>query len=104
MKNVLIHRLTHLRLTVESEARTNIIDVQTNFALALSDVCQELKLDEAEERRVLGDEAYSYVHTLPIFAYENDRDDERDAAMAQELLGHLSELSSVRAGHIVLRS
>ena len=57
----LIARLQGLREMIEQEGSVGIADLETTFALALSDVCQALGLTEEEEDLVLGPEAAAYV-------------------------------------------
>jgi hypothetical protein len=57
----MIARLQALREEVEQDGGMGIADLETTFALALSDVCQALGLTEEEEDLVLGPEAAAYV-------------------------------------------
>ena len=53
----LIARLQSLREEVEQDGEMGIADLETTFALALSDVCRALVLSDEEHSLILGPEA-----------------------------------------------
>lgn len=57
----MIARLQRLREEVEQDGGMGIADLETTFALALSDVCRALGLSDEEHGLILGPEATASV-------------------------------------------
>jgi hypothetical protein len=57
----MIARLQRLREEMEQDAGMGIADLETTFALALSDVCRALGLSDKEHSLILGPEATASV-------------------------------------------
>lgn len=110
-RDQMVDRLTQFRVNAVKEARASfrndtidLPDVQTNLAHALDDICEALGLDQEAIRQVLGEAAYTYIYDMPAVELDAymQQEYEKIAARRQALLAQLNELSSVKAGHIVL--